>query len=171
MGRLVLHGLLLRLPHEVDDVLGQAAGVALHGVDLVLQGLCVGELLVVELLLLALLCLQVALLLLELRLEILDGLDSLGVSVGGLACVEQAVSEILEARGIEDDGQHVRATGLVRGVDAVGQDVLGVGELGLLLRDGHLEIIDLGVRLVELGLRLAQRILGEFGLLRERAQL
>ena len=154
----------LGLLHERGDLGGKARGVGLvachRGLEVVGVGLLVGE----ELLLLGALLLKCGFLALELRLEVLDRLDGLGVGVRDLAGVVQAAHEVVEARRVEQDAQEVGVAGAVACVHAVGEDVLGVGELLLLLGDGGLELLDLLVGRVEVRLALGELVFGLFEL-------
>ena len=120
--------------------------------------------LVHQLLLLGLLGLELALLGVELGLDGLHLADGRGVGVGHAVGVVDAAHEVLEAGGIEQDGEDGDATGLVVGGDAAGKRVLGLGELGLLGLDLFLGGGDLRLGVLEVALELLELLEGCGGL-------
>ena len=131
-------GLSLCLGVEGLHLVVEAGDIGGAGVGLLVEALQVGCLLGLELLLLHALLLQLGLAGFKGGLDVLHVLDGLRVGVGNLAGVVDAADEVLEARGREDDVEHVGLAGAVIGAQAVGQDVLGLLELGLLVGDERL---------------------------------
>ena len=157
--RRLLSGLVggLLLGDLVLDLLVKRAHVRLGlgdlGVELVLLGLLVGE----ELLLLGLLGVEVV-------LDGLDLLDGLGVRLAHLGGVVHAAHEVVEAVGVEDDRRQRHAAGLVVGRHAAGEHRLRLFELALLL-------LDLGVSGIEVGLGLVDLLAHGGGLVVEVVQV
>ena len=173
LGRSALlgYGLLLGLGDERGDFRAQAgrvtAVIALGAGKLVSIVLLVGK----QLLLCGALLLKLSFFCLEFGLERLDVVDGLGVGIVDLVGVIQTAYKVLEVGRIEKDLEKVGGASPVAGAKALGEDVLGLEQLGLLLGDGHLKLGDLVVGLLQVGLALCQVVLGDLKLLGNALQL
>ena len=164
-GALLGYGLLLGLGDKCGDLRAQASRVA--AVITLSVGKLVGVVLLVgkQLLLGGALLLKLGFFCFEFGLERLDVVDGLGVGVVDLVGVIQTAYKVLEVGRVEEDLEQVGGAGPVASAETFGEDILSLEQLGLLLGDGYLELGDLVVGLLQVGLALSQVVLGDLELL------
>ena len=169
-GRLLLLGLLGR-SDLLLHLLIQAVVIGLGISDLGIQGLLVRSLLGEERLLRGLLVGQLLLFLLKLRRQVLHAMDGIGVLLGDLLGVIDAVDQVVEVVGVENHVDHGDAAGLVGGDNTLGEQLTLVRELLLGLLDLGVGLLDLGVGLVQRRLGLLQGGIRDLGLVVQGAEL